>query len=113
MIMLVRDVVMKKLLLSTPLFIFLLISCGGSPSTNQSYQSGGYVPDFTNPNESYTDRDGHTWYRNNIYAPGPNESMNDDSYKKKWNHSGANSDPYSEGYEDGYEEGYRAAEEQR
>ena len=86
---------MKKKMILLSLALFLLCSCGGSKNKQQEikrgrviiveneHEIGKYGDDYIylNSNSSYKDKDGNTWYRNDIYAPKRNETMED--YKRR------------------------------
>ena len=59
---------------------------------------------YINTNKEYRDRDGVRWSKDNIWAPGPNESLNDASHNEKMRafEGSGQEDQYEEGYKDGY-----------
>ena len=85
---------MRKCTVLLSLVLILLCACGGSKNKHEErkgrviiveneHEIGKYGDDYIylNSNSSYRDKDGNTWYRNNIYAPKRNETMED--YKRR------------------------------
>ena len=94
----------------------LLTSCGGSKkSNNQEEQTTIYMVGhsddigkygkgtYINTNTEYKDRDGIRWSKDNIFAPGPGESLSDEKFQRR--SSGGNQ--YGKGYEQGQEDAER------
>lgn len=115
--------VTKKLtsIIIRSLFISMtLTSCGGnSTNSNPEERTMTYIvnhPDdvgkygkgtYINMNTEYTDKDGVRWSKYNIFAPRPNESLNDPSYQKRNEGLKREVDPYDKGYEEGYNDARR------
>ena len=86
---------MRKGTVLLSLVLILLCACGGSKNKQEErkrgrviiveneHEIGKYGDDYIylNSNSSYRDKDGNTWYRNDIYAPKRNETMED--YKRR------------------------------
>lgn len=92
-----------------------LTSCGGSSQkSNQGEQSTVYMINhsndvgkygegtYVNMNSEYTDRDGIRWSKDNIFAPGPGESLSDEKFQRK-----TSGNQYGKGYEQGQEDARR------
>lgn len=65
---------------------------------NGKYGEGTYI----NMNTEYTDRDGIRWSKDNIFAPGPGESLSDEKFQRR-----TSGNQYGEGYEQGQEDARR------
>ena len=92
-----------------------LTSCGGnSTNSNHEERTMTYIvnhPDdvgkygegtYINMNSEYTDRDGIRWSKDNIFAPGPGESLSDEKFQRK-----TSGNQYGKGYEQGQEDASR------
>lgn len=95
---------------------FIFSSCGGNNKNTDNnkertmiymvghsddvgkYGEGTYI----NTNTEYKDRDGIRWSKDNIFAPGPNESLNDEKFQRR-----TSGNQYGEGYEQGQEDARR------
>lgn len=80
---------MKKGIFLLTFVLIVLCSCDGSKNKQEErkrgrvvtveneHEIGKYGDDYIylNSNSSYRDKDGNTWYRNDIYAPKRNETM--------------------------------------
>ena len=63
---------------------------------------------YINMNTEYKDRDGVRWSKDNIFAPGPGESLSDEKFQRRSSQrrsSGGNQ--YGKGYEQGQEDARR------
>lgn len=80
----------------------------GNESERGQHGEGTYI----NTNSSYQDKDGNTWHRDNIFAPKPNESLNDDAYQKRMGigNYAPETNQYNKGYDEGYKRGYNEAQ---
>lgn len=82
---------MKKKIALLFFLLAILCSCNGSKNEQQEvrkgrviiveneHEVGKYGDDYIylNSNSSYRDKDGNTWYKNDIYAPREHETMDD------------------------------------
>lgn len=111
---------MKAYFCGLALVSLFLISCENNSNSAESEEQERIIivnhPDdvgkygegtYINTNSEYTDADGNRWHRDNIFAPRPGESMNDESYKNRnkgngYRSSGGNQ--YRAGYEQGQED---------
>ena len=103
-----------------------LISCSGnSKQSNEEDYSVVYIVGhsddvgkygegtYINTNTEYTDRDGIRWSKDNIFAPGPGESLSDEKFQRRSSgrsssgRSSSGYNQYSEGYEQGQEDARR------
>lgn len=94
------------------------LSCGGNnKQTTQEERTIIHVVNHTNDigkygegtyinmNTEYTDKDGIRWSKDNIFAPGPGESLSDEKFQRRSSgYSSHRHNQYSEGYEQGQED---------
>lgn len=87
-----------------PLF---LASCDSKPKEEEvksTFMGSEELPVIPRVN-TYKDKDGVEWHRNNIFAPRENESVDDPEYRKRMGFDrGGSSNPYRKGYEEGFED---------
>ena len=88
--------------------LFLVVAC----EKKEQQPTELHIIDATDFQPStYVNKDGRYYHRDNIFAPRKDESIHDESYKKRM-HIGEyrTSSSYDEGYEDGYEDAIKSLE---
>ena len=60
---------------------------------------------YINMDTEYKDRDGIRWSKDNIFAPGPGESLSDEKFQRS-----TSGNQYGKGYEQGQEDAQRGLE---